>query len=167
MSAQHILSSTTNLSPQFSVHCFQMLPPQNLSEIFWRHSLNVYRLFMIHFKFLVCLLVCQLAYFLTEIKLIQGYLQFQMRYLSEIFWTHSQDITLQFENHFDFFVCLSVCQLAYFLTEIKLIWGYLQFWIRYLSENFWRLSSNIFPVNPNNFEFLVCLSVCQFGLLPY
>ena len=41
-----------------------------------------------------------------------------------------------FPNDSEFLVCLSICQLAYFLTEIRQIQGYLKFWMRYLSEIF-------------------------------
>ena len=123
-----------------------------LSEIFWRHSHDISGLFPDHSDFLVCLSVCQLTYFLTEIRLIQGYLQFWMRCLSEIFWKHSQDISGLFPDNSEFFVCLSVCQLAYFLTEIRLIQGYLQFWMIYISEIFLRYSQAISRL---------CLVVCQ------
>ena len=114
-----------------------------------------------HILNFVCLSVCQLAYFLTEIRQIQRYLQFCMRYLSEIFWRHSWDVCTLVPNNSEIHVCLSVCQLAYFLTEIIQIQGYLQFWKRYLSEIFWRPSQDESTLVPNNSEFLVCLSVCQ------
>ena len=95
-----------------------------LSEIFWPHSLNDCKLFPNHYKFLVCLSVCQLAYFLTEIRPKQGYLLSLMRYLSEIFWRHSRDVCTLLSNSYKFLVCLSVRQLAYILTEIRPIWGY-------------------------------------------
>ena len=139
---------------------FQM---RYISEICWTHSQDISLQFQNHFDFFVCLSVCQLAYFLTEIRIIQGYLQFQMRYISEFFWRHSQDISEQFSDYFDFFVFLSVCQLAQFLSEIRILQGYLQFQMRYISEIFWRLSQNICVLDPNNSEFFVCLSVCQLG----
>ena len=49
--------------------------------------------------------------------------------------------------------------MAYFLTEITQILGYLQFWIRYLSEIFWRHSWDVGTLVQNNSEFFVCLSV--------
>ena len=107
------------------------------------------------------LYVCQLAYFLTEIKLIQGYLQFQMRYPSEIFWRQSKAISGPFPNYSEFFVCLSACQLTYFLTESRQVQGYLKFCIRYLSAIFWRHFLYVDTPIPNKSEFLVCLSVCQ------
>ena len=111
--------------------------------------------------FIVCLSVCQLAYFLTEIRQIQRYLQFWMKYVSEILGKQSWDVPKLVTNIFKFFVCLSICQLAYFLTKIRPIQVYLLYWMRYLSEKFWRLSWNKFTINSNNSEFLVCLSVCQ------
>ena len=43
-------------------------------------------------------------------------------------------------NDSEFFVCLSVYQLAYSLTEIRQIYGYLKFWMRYLYDFFWDIS---------------------------
>ena len=60
-------------------------------------------------------------------------------------------------NHSEFLVSLSVCWLAYFLTEIMSIEGYLQFWMRYLSGIFWR---HVVTMVPNNSDFLY---VCQSG----
>ena len=108
----------------------------------------------------LCLSVCYLAHFLTEIIQILGYLQIWIRYLSKIFWSHSWDICTLVPNNSEFFACLSVCYLAHFLTEITQILRYLQFWIRYLSEIFWRHSWDVCTLVPNNSEFLVCLSVC-------
>ena len=88
------------------------------------------------------------------------------RYLWKTSWRHFQDFDTLVPNNAEFFVCLSVCQLAYFLTEIRLMWGFIQFWMRYLSEIFWRLSWNKFTFNPNNSEFLVFLSVCQLAYFP-
>ena len=87
-----------------------------------------------------------------------------MRYLSEIFWRHSWDVCKLVPNNSGIHVCLSVCQLAYFLTETIQIWGYLQFWKRFLSEIFQRHSQDESTLVLNNSEFLVCLSFCQ---LPY
>ena len=138
-----------------------------LDEIsFWfflRHSWDVATLLLNYSEFLVCLLVCQLAYFLTEIRQIQGYLKFWMRYLSEIFQGHSLDVGTLFPNDSKILICLSVCQLAKFPTEIRQMLGYLQFWMRYLSEIFWRHSWDAGTLFPNNSEFLVCLSVRLFA----
>ena len=111
-------------------------------------------------EFLVCLTVCQLAYFLTLIIQIQGYIQFWMRCHFEMFWRHSWDNSAPVPNIFKF-SSLSACQLAYFLNKIKPIQGYLLFWRRYVFETLWRHSWDIFSLFPNNFKFLVCLSVCQ------
>ena len=101
-----------------------------------------------------------LAFFLTEIISIQGYLQFWMRYLSEMFQRHSFDICTLVPNNLKFLVCLSVCQLAYFLTEIIKIQGYLRFWKRYLSEISWRHSWDVCTLFKTNQNFLyVCVSV--------
>ena len=135
-----------------------------LSEIFWRHSQDVCSLVPNNYKFLVCLSVCQLAYFLTEIRQIQGYLKFWMRYLSEIFWRHFWDVGTLFPNNQKFLLCLSVHQLAYIHTDIRPIQGNLLFWMRYLSEIFWRHSLDVLTQFPYNQKLFVCPSVCQ---LPY
>ena len=92
------------------------------------------------YTFLVCLSVHCLAYILTDIRPIQGYLLFWMRYLSENFWRHSWDVFTLFLKKYKLFVCLSVCYFANFLTQIRQIWGYLLFLMRYLSEIFGRHS---------------------------
>ena len=112
-------------------------------------------------EFVLCLSVSQLAYPLTEIKHIQRYLLICMIYTHDIQWRHSCDICILVLNNFEFHVYLSVCQLAYFLTEIIQIQGYLQFWKRYVSEIFWRHSEDDSTLVPNNSEILVCLSVFQ------
>ena len=131
------------------------------SEISWRHSWDFGTIDPNISDFLLCLSVCQLAYFLIEITQIQGYLQFCKRYLSEFFLRHSWDVCTLIPINFEFLVCLSVCQLAYFLTEIIQIQRYLHFWMRYHSEIFWRHSQDVCTLFPNNSEFPVCLSVCQ------
>ena len=132
-----------------------------VSEIFWRHSWDVSTLVSNKSEFLVCLSVCQLAQFFTEITQILGYLQFWIRYLSEIFGRHSWDVGTLFSNRSKFLVCLSVCLFAYFFTEIRQIYGYLKFWMRYLLEIFWRHSWDVDTLFSNKSEFLICLSVCQ------
>ena len=127
-----------------------------ISEIWWMLSWDV-----CNSEFLLYLLVCQLAYFLTEIRLIQEYHQFQKRDLSRIFWRHSWHVPTLVPTNLEFLVCLLVCQLAYSLTEMRSIWLYLQYRMRYISEFFWRLSWNVSILDPNNLKFLVCMSVCQ------
>ena len=134
-----------------------------LSEISWRHSQDFDTLFPNNSEFFLCLSVCQLAYFLTEIRQMQGYLLFWMRHLSENSWRHSWDVFTLFPNTFKFLVCLSVCYLAYSLTDIRQKQGYLLFWMRYLSENCWRHSWDVFTLFPNNYNFFLCLSVCYLG----
>ena len=48
-----------------------------------------------------------------------GYLWFWMPQLSQIFWRHSWDVSTLVPNNFRFLVCLSVCSLPHFLTEMK------------------------------------------------
>ena len=79
------------------------------------------------------------------------------------FWRHSWDVCTLIQNNSEFLVCLSVCQLAYFLTEIIQIQGYLQFWKKYLPDIFWRHSWDVCTLIQNNSEFLICLSVCYRG----
>ena len=132
-----------------------------LSEIFWRHSLDVPTLVWNNLEFLVCLSVCQLAYFLTVIRQVKGYLQFWVRYLYEILWRHSQDVSTLVSNIFKFLVCLSVCQLAYLLTEIRHEQGYLQFFVTDLSDLFGNIPGillHLFQIFPN-FQY-VRQSVC-------
>ena len=136
-----------------------------LCEIFWRHSWDVCTLIPNNSEFDVCLLVCQLAFFLNEIRQIQGYLQFCMRYLSEIFWRDSWDVFTLVSKYSEFHVCLSVRWFAYFLTEIIKIQGYLQFWERYLSEIFWKHSWDVGTLIPNNSEILVYMSVCYLAYI--
>ena len=50
-----------------------------------------------------------------------------------------------------FYVCQSVSWLTFLLR-------YLQFWLRYISEFFWRLSWNVCILDPNISE---CFYVCQ------
>ena len=68
------------------------------------------------------LYVCQSLHGLTSLlKLMyQWYLQFWMRYLPQIFWRHPGDVCTLVPNNFRFLVCLSVCSLPKFLTEIWL-----------------------------------------------
>ena len=108
-------------------------------------------------EFLVGLSVCLLAYFLTEIKQIYGYLKFCMNFLSDFLDTflwcwHTTS------HNYGIILCFSVCLLAYFLTELRQIEGYIQFWMRYLSDVFRRHSRDIlhyFKIITN------CLYVCQ------
>ena len=132
-----------------------------LNKTFWRHSLGVFTLDPNSFEFLVCLSVCLVAYFLTEIRQILGYLQFLIRYLFDFFGRHSRDAFTLLPNKYKLFVCLSVWQLAFFLTEIRQMQGYIQFLDIYLSEFFWRHSPEVFTLYAKAYKFFVCLSVCQ------
>ena len=49
---------------------------------------------------------------------------------------------------------------GFFLTEIRLIYVYLLFWMRYLSEYVWRHSFHVCSLVQNIYEILVCLSFC-------
>ena len=83
-----------------------------------------------------------------------------MRYLSENFWRHSWDVSTLFLKKIGLFVCLSVCYFAHFLTEIRQIWGYLLFLMRYLFEIFLRHSWGDCTLVWNTWKFLyVCQSV--------
>ena len=79
------------------------------------------------------------------------------------FWRHSLDISVLFLKHSVFVVCLSVCQLVYFLTEIMSIQDYLQFWMIYISEVFKDIPGIFLHYFKNILYFLyVCQSVSQF-----
>ena len=112
-------------------------------------------------EFIVCLSVCQLAYFLTDITEILGYPLFWMIYLSEIFWGHPWDILTLFPNKCKLFVYLSVCQVAHFPVDIKQMQGYLLFSKRYLPETCLRHFWDILIIFPNKCKLFGCLSVCQ------
>ena len=68
------------------------------------------------------LYVYQSVHYLSSLLKIgyQWYLQFWMSYLSQIFWRYSWEVCSLFSNNFMFFVCLSVCSLPHFVTEISL-----------------------------------------------
>ena len=59
-----------------------------------------------------------------------------MIYFSEISLRHFWDFGTLYPTVSDFLLCLSVCQLAYFLTEIRQIQGYGQFMTRDISDFF-------------------------------
>ena len=49
-----------------------------------------------------------------------------MRYLSDISSRHSQNFDTLYPNNSEFFMSVSLL-VGYFLTEIRQIWGYLDF----------------------------------------
>ena len=55
-------------------------------------------------------------------------------------------------------VSLFIASLPYW---IWVIFGYIQFWMRYLFQIFWKHSLDVCTLVLNNFRFLVCLSVCS------
>ena len=80
-----------------------------------------------------------------------------------IFLKFFGDIPMIFLNYFQiipFFVCVSVCQLAYLLTESGLTEEYVQFWMIYISEIFRRHSLDVLTLFSNNLKLFVCLTVC-------
>ena len=106
------------------------------------------------------LYVCQSVSWLTLLLKLNKYQAIRRKYLSEYFWRYSQNIGTLVPINYKFLVCLSVCQLAYFITEIRQIQGYIQFCMRYLSENFLRHFWDVCTLVPNNLNFLyVCRSV--------
>ena len=56
------------------------------------------------------------------------------------------------------FIHLSVCFLAYFLIEINT--GTSPVLVEISFSTFWRHFWNVFTINQNHYDFLVCLSVC-------
>ena len=131
-----------------------------VSQIFWKHSEDVCSLVPKIFKFLVCLSVCALPYFLTEIQLTLDISSSEWA----IFLKFSGDILGVFIHWFqiisDF---LYVYQSVHYLSSLLKIgyqW-YLRFWMSYLSQIFWRYSWEVCSLFSNNFMFFVCLSVCS------
>ena len=131
-----------------------------LFQIFGGHSLDVPALVQNNFIFLVCLSVCSLPHFPTEMRLSLDISSSRWT----IFFKFSGDIPGMFLHLFkiisDF---LYVCQSVHCLTSLLKIhyqW-YLQYLMSYLSQSFWRYSYNVCTLVPNNFRFLICLSVCS------
>ena len=88
---------------------------------------------------------------------------FLMSYLSQIFWRQFWDVCTLILNDFSFLVCLSVCSLPHFLTEISV--SMISPVVDELSfSNFLELFPDVFTLVTNNFRFLVYLSVFP---LPY
>ena len=67
--------------------------------------------------------VCQSVSRLNSLLKLYKYrdVQFWKISLSEIFWRHSWDVGTLIPNNSEILLCLSVCYLAYFLTEITQI----------------------------------------------
>ena len=123
MNSLYVCQSVSWLLPYLNSRYIglSLFPLDVLNTTLWRHSLVVCTIVPNTSGFYVCLSVCQLAYFFTEIRQLQGYLQQWIRYLTEIFWGYSLNIPkLVVPNILKFLVCLSVCQLAYFIIEIRL-----------------------------------------------
>ena len=152
--------------PLIFLHYFQMITNflfwmRYLSKIFWRYSWDVLTLGPNIFNFLY---VCQSVSWLTLLLKLDKYRDTSssgwyifLKCFGRYSWVGMLVHLLQMLLNF---IYVAFCYLAYFLTEIKLIWGYLQFWMIYLSEMFWRVSWNDCIPDPNSLEFLVCLSVC-------
>ena len=114
--------------------------------------------------------VCQSVSWLTFLEKIDKYRDISKSgwdsFLTFI-WQSSLDVYTPDPNIFKFLVNLSVCQLAYFLTEIKQILGYLPFFMRYLSEIFWETFPGCFYTSSKWF-WIFCMSVSLLvGLLSY
>ena len=78
------VSWITSILIQANIEIYQILDEISFKCFFWTHSFDACTLLSNHYEFIVCPSVCQLAYFLTESISIQIYLQFSIRYLSEI-----------------------------------------------------------------------------------
>ena len=110
---------------------------------YFSHSWGVCTIVPNNFRFLVCLSVCSLPYFLTEIR------------LSVISPVHEE---LSFSNFLDIFLgCLyisskqfqiSCMSFSLFIALLpyysKVNIGYLQFWMSYPSQIFWRHSRDFY-----------------------
>ena len=126
-------------------------------QIFWRNSLDICLIITNKFRFLLCLSVCSLAHFLTE--LILTLFMSTSRWV--IFFKSSEDLfkvcvhRLQIISDF-FYVCQSVyCFISF---EIRLSVIYLV--LDKLSFSFWRYSCNVCKLAQYNLRILVCFSVC-------
>ena len=85
-----------------------------LSEISWRHSWEFDTQFPNNSDFFMSVSFL-VGYFLTEIRQIQGYIHFEMRYIFKKFQRHSRDVCTLIQNNYEFLVCLSVFQ---FVTSL-------------------------------------------------
>ena len=76
-----------------------------------------------------------------------------------IFFRYSWDVSTLATNDSEFFVCLSVCLFAYFLTKIRQGDISISGWDIFL-KLFWQIFWMFCTLVPNYSEFFVCLSVC-------
>ena len=107
-------------------------------KISWRHSRGICALILNNFRFLVCLSVCSLPHFLTEIRLSLDICSSIWAIFFQILGIHSWDVSALVQNNFRFLVCLSVCSLSHFLTEIMLTVNiFSSGWAIFL--NFWQI----------------------------
>ena len=132
-----------------------------LSQIFWRYSLDVCTLVPNNFRFIVCLSVCALPHFLTEIRLSLDISSSR----GAIFFKFSGDIPGMFLHQLKIISgFLYICQSVHCLTSLLKL-GYL--WISQVVDKlsffqiFRRHSWDVFALVQNNLGFLVCLSVCS------
>ena len=89
-----------------------------------------------------------------------------MRNLSGIYGGLSWYVSTMNLNNSEFIVFPSVCLLAYFLTEIMSIWGYIQFWMRHHSDFLETFREWLCTIS--KWVWISCMSVNLFvSLLPY
>ena len=131
----------------------------HLSQILWRHSLDVCTLIQNNLRFLVCF-VCSLTHLLTEIRLTLD--------ISNSGWTILLNCLETFQGCYysssknvRFLVCLIVCLLPKFVTEISLTLECFKVLVELPYSKFWRHSLDFCTLVWN---FHLCLSVC---LLPH
>ena len=128
---------------------------------FFKHSWDFCRLVLNTSNFIIWLSVCYLT---LPFRKYVNYVW--MRYLSEMFWRCSRDISTQNPNNYRYFVCLLVWYLSYFLTEMRQILGYLQFWMLYLTDIFADIPGLLVHLFRKILNFLyVCQYVCWFTYL--
>ena len=130
----------------------------HLFQILGRHSWDISALVQNNHRFLVCLSVCSLTHFLTDIMLTVD--------ISSSGWASflkfSGDIPGMFANQFQifpfflYFVSLFIASLPYW-NYINI--GYIQFKMSYLSQIFLGPSSDVSTIAQNNFRIFVCQSV--------
>ena len=106
--------------PKMFLHCFQMLTNflHVCQSIHWLISLLIF----CHYRDISCsgwdnfMLVDLLPYWNYTNTRIYPVLN---ETFLKTFWRHSLDIGALFPNNCEFLVCLSVCYLAYFFTDIR------------------------------------------------
>ena len=137
-------------------------------DIFLKFLGDTLRTLIHYFQIILNFLyVCQSVSWLTSLLKLDKY-----RHISgpewDIFLKIFGDIPGMLLHHFQIILnFLYVCQSVSWLTSLLKLTNvgiYIKFWMRYLSDIFWRHYGDCFTLFHNNFRFLVYLSVC---VLPF